>query len=162
MTSSIRKTTNTISSSNCKKTTSKRESTIVRAKETHSICKENSYITCIKSPFATDTEKRSETTAIRIDQTINAHSNKETSQTYSALLASWTNICSFWTNKPIPLSLISVGSFYTFEKRYYVFHPITWFVCVCICLCVCLCVCHHVCGKMAGLSNMVSSKVNTI
>ena len=112
MTSSIRKTTNTISSSNCKKTTSKRESTIVRAKETHSICKENSYITCIKSPFATDTEKRSETTAIRIDQTINAHSNKETSQTYSALLASWTNICSFWTNKPIPLSLISVGSFF--------------------------------------------------
>ena len=31
-----------------------------------------------------------------------------------------------------------------------------------VCLCVCLSVCHHVCGEMAGLSNMVSSEVNTI
>ena len=62
---------------------------------------------------------------------------------------------------------------YTFEKRYYVFHPITRFVClsvclsvsVCVCVCVCVSVClsvsHHVCGEMAGLSNMVSSGTNT-
>ena len=33
---------------------------------------------------------------------------------------------------------------------------------VCVCVCVCVSVCHHVCGEMAGLSNMVSSEVNTI
>ena len=34
---------------------------------------------------------------------------------------------------------------YTFEKRYYVFHAITRFVCVSVCVCVCLCVCVSVC-----------------
>ena len=53
---------------------------------------------------------------------------------------------------------------YTFEKRYYVFHPITRIVCVCGCVClsVCLSVCHHVWGEMAGLSNMALSEANTI
>ena len=35
-------------------------------------------------------------------------------------------------------------------------------VCVCVCVCVCVSVYHHICGEMAGLSNMVSSEVNTI
>ena len=35
-------------------------------------------------------------------------------------------------------------------------------VCLCVCVCVCLSVCHHVYSEMAGLSNMVSSEVNTI
>ena len=35
--------------------------------------------------------------------------------------------------------------YYTFEKRYYVFHLSTRFVCVCVCLCVCLSVCVSVC-----------------
>ena len=48
---------------------------------------------------------------------------------------------------------------YTFEKRYYVFHPSLG---LSVCVCVCLSVCHHVCGEMAGLSNMVLSEVNTI
>ena len=62
--------------------------------------------------------------------------------------------------------VLTCGAYYTFEKRYYVFHPFTRFVCVCVCLSVCLCVClsvcHHVCGEMAGLSNMALSEVNTI
>ena len=55
---------------------------------------------------------------------------------------------------------------YTFEKRYYVFHLTTRFVCLCVCVCVCVCVClsvcHHVCGEMAGLTNMMWSEVNAI
>ena len=54
------------------------------------------------------------------------------------------------------------------KKGIMFFTYITRFVCLCVCVCVCLCVCvcvsvcHHVCGEMAGLSNMVSSEVNTI
>ena len=52
------------------------------------------------------------------------------------------------------------------KKDIMFFTYITRFVCVCVCVCVCLCVClsvcHHVCSEMAGLSNMVSSEVNTI
>ena len=41
----------------------------------------------------------------------------------------------------------SVYSYYTFEKRYYVFDPITRFasVCLCVCLSVCVCLCVCVC-----------------
>ena len=45
------------------------------------------------------------------------------------------------------------------------FTPKLRFVClcmwVCVCVCVCLSVCAHVCDEMAGLSNMVSTEVNT-
>ena len=41
-------------------------------------------------------------------------------------------------------------------------HSVCLSVCVSVCLSVCVFVCHHVCGDMAGLSNMVSSEVNTI
>ena len=78
------------------------------------------------------------------------------------------------------LQITVILDYHTFEKMYYVFHPTTWFVCLSVCLCVCVCVsvcvwvcvcvcvsvclsvCHHVCGEMAGLSNIVSSEVNTI
>ena len=41
-------------------------------------------------------------------------------------------------------------------------HSVCLCVCLCVCVSVCLSVCHHVRGEMAGLSNMVSSEVNTI
>ena len=54
---------------------------------------------------------------------------------------------------------------YTFEKRYYVCHPTTRFVCLSVCLSVCvsvcLCVCHQDCDEMAGLSNTVLSDAIT-
>ena len=51
---------------------------------------------------------------------------------------------------------------YTFEKRYYVFHLSTRFVCLSVCLCVCLCVCHQDCGEIAGLSNTVLHEAITL
>ena len=47
------------------------------------------------------------------------------------------------TNKTLLGHLVS----YTFDKGYYVFYPITRFVCVYVCLCVraCVCVCVCVC-----------------
>ena len=43
--------------------------------------------------------------------------------------------------------IVSINEvYYTFVKRYYVFHPTTRFVClsVCVSVCVCLCVCESV------------------
>ena len=80
--------------------------------------------------------------------------------------------CAMW--KPFDMIVYQIFCMYarhdcyTFEKRYYVFHLTTRFVCLSVCLsvcvsvCLCVCVYHQDCAEMARLSNTVLSEAITL
>ena len=50
---------------------------------------------------------------------------------------------------------------HTFEKRYYAFHPITWFVCLSVCVSHHVCMSIHFLPKSERLGKVVRPEIRT-